>query len=332
MSTPVLICDDSALARKQIALSLPKDWDISIHFANNGLEGVESIRQHKGDVVFLDLNMPVMSGYEVLETIKREDLPAIVIVISGDVQSEAYKRVRELGAIDFIEKPINKEKLTTLLEQYGIYKPGGYSSRSAPEITERIELRDALQEVSNIAMGHAGDLLGRLLDVFILLPVPNVNTLEGSELHMTLNHIAQYEKVSAVSQGFIGSGINGEAIIIFHDASFSDMAKLLQYEDLESNHLEIEVMNDIANILIGAFLNGLAEQLSIPFSQGQPNVLGQHAKIEDIIKNQQECWQKMLTIEVNYRIQDHDIKCDLLLLFTEDSIPVIQTQLGYLLD
>ncbi|MEG3753135.1 response regulator [Psychromonas arctica] len=332
MSTPVLICDDSALARKQIALSLPKDWDISIHFANNGLEGVESIRQHKGDVVFLDLNMPVMSGYEVLETIKREDLPAIVIVISGDVQSEAYKRVRELGAIDFIEKPINNEKLTSLLEQYGIYKPGGYNSRSAPEITERIELRDALQEVSNIAMGHAGDLLGRLLDVFILLPVPNVNTLEGSELHMTLSHIAQYEKVSAVSQGFIGSGINGEAIIIFHDASFSDMAKLLQYEDLESNHLEIEVMNDIANILIGAFLNGLAEQLSIPFSQGQPNVLGQHAKIEDIIKNQQECWQKMLTIEVNYRIQDHDIKCDLLLLFTEDSIPVIQTQLGYLLD
>jgi len=332
MSTPVLICDDSSVARKQIALSLPKDWDIDIHFAKNGQEGVESIRQHKGDVVFLDLNMPVMSGYEVLETIKREDLPAIVIVISGDVQSKAYKKVRELGAIDFIEKPINKEKLTVILEQYGIYKPGGYSSHSTPVIEDRVELRDALQEVSNIAMGHAGDLLGRLLDVFILLPVPNVNTLESSELHMTLSHIAQYEKVSAVSQGFIGSGINGEAIIIFHDASFSDMAKLLQYEDLESQRLEIEVMNDISNILIGAFLNGLAEQLSIPFSQSQPIVLGQHAKIEDIIRNQQESWQKMLTIEVNYRIQDHDIKCDLLLLFTEDSIPVIQTQLGYLLD
>ena len=101
---------------------------------------------------------------------------------------------------------------------------------------------------------------------------------------------------------------------------------------MTSNHLEIEVMNDISNILIGAFLSGLAEQLTIPFSQGQPNVLGQHAKIENIIKNQQESWQKILTIEVNYVIQTHNIKCDLLLLFTEDSIPVIRTQIGYLLD
>lgn len=332
MPLPILICDDSALARKQIAQSMPKDWDISISFAVDGVTCLESIRQGNGDIVFLDLNMPVMNGYEVLEEIQRNDLPAIVIVISGDIQEKAYKRVRELGAISFIKKPINNEKLTSILEQYGIYKPGDYHSLSTSVKSEKVEFRDALQEVSNIAMGHAGDLLGRLLDVFILLPVPNVNTFEGSELNMTLSHIAQHEKVSAVSQGFIGSGINGEAILIFHEASFTDIAKLLKYENMVSNHLEIEVMNDISNILIGAFLSGLAEQLTIPFSQGQPNVLGQHAKIENIIKNQQESWQKILTIEVNYVIQTHNIKCDLLLLFTEDSIPVIRTQIGYLLD
>lgn len=334
MSLPVLICDDSALARKSIARSLPKDWDISVSFAENGELGLEAIRQGKGDIVFLDLNMPIMDGYQVLEAICKEDLPAIVIVISGDIQPEAHKKVRELGAIDFIQKPIHQEELVSLLASYGIYKAGSHHSLETeieePQIT--IGLRDAMQEISNIAMGRAGDLLARLLDVFVLLPIPNVNTLETSELHMALTSIASNDNVSAVSQGFISSGISGEALIIFHDSSFKDMAKLLKYDKKLDDHIEIEVMNDISNILIGAFLSGLAEQLDIHFSQGQPNVLGQHCHVEDLISDRQAHWQKTLAIEVNYAIDNYNIKCDLLLLFTEDSIDTLTNKIGYLLN
>jgi len=332
MSLPVLICDDSALARKSIARSLPNDWDITISFAENGELGLDAIRQGKGDVVFLDLNMPVMDGYQVLERICKEDLPALVIVISGDIQPEAHKKVRELGAIDFIQKPINQEILIELLASYGIYKSGSHNSLAEAENQDKISLRDALQEVSNIAMGRAGDLLARLLDVFVLLPIPNVNTLEISELHMALTSIANNDNVSAVCQGFISSGISGEAIIIFHDSSFTDMAKLLKYQEVLNDYVEIEVMNDISNILIGAFLNGLAEQLDIHFSQGQPNVLGQHCHVDDLIKDRESHWQKMLAIEVNYRIENYNIKCDLLLLFTEDSIDTLTNKIGYLLN
>ncbi|WP_022941599.1 response regulator [Psychromonas hadalis] len=332
MSLPVLICDDSALARKAIARSLPKDWDISVSFAENGELGIEAIRQGKGDIVFLDLNMPVMDGYQVLEIICKEDLPTIVIVISGDIQPEAHKKVRALGAIDFIQKPINQEVLVSLLASYGIYKAGSHHSLELEEAQASIGLRDAMQEVSNIAMGRAGDLLARLLDVFVLLPIPNVNTLETSELHMALTSIAENDNVSAVSQGFISSGISGEALIIFHDSSFKDMAKLLKYDEKLTDHIEIEVMNDISNILIGAFLNGLAEQLDIHFSQGQPNVLGQHCHVADLIKDRQAHWQKTLAIEVNFAIENYEIKCDLLLLFTEDSIDTLTNKIGYLLD
>lgn len=338
MSLPVLICDDSALARKSIARSLPKDWDISISFAENGQLGIEAIQQGKGDIVFLDLNMPIMDGYQVLEEICKQDLPAIVIVISGDIQPEAHKKVRELGAIDFIQKPINQEVLISLLSSYGIYKAGSHHSlvdektETIEEINAAISLRDAIQEVSNIAMGRAGDLLARLLDVFVLLPIPNVNTLETSELQMALTSIADNDDVSAVSQGFISSGISGEALIIFHDASFKDMAALLKYDGKLDDHIEIEVMNDISNILIGAFLNGLADQLDIHFSQGQPNVLGQHCRVEQLIEERQEHWQKTLAIEVNYSIENYNIKCDLLLLFTEDSIDTLTNKIGYLLD
>jgi len=333
MSLPVLICDDSALARKSMARSLPKDWDITVSFAENGELGLEAIRAGKGDVVFLDLNMPVMDGYGVLEAILKEDLPALVIVVSGDIQPEAHKKVREMGALDFIQKPIIPDVLINLLASYGIYKADINGSLNNNNNQQSIiSLREALQEVANIAMGKAGDLLARLLNVFVSLPIPNVNTLEPSELYMALKSIAHDSSVSAVSQGFITSGIGGEAIIIFHDSNFTDMAKLLNYQEAVNDHIQIEVMNDVSNILIGAFLNGLAEQLDIHFSQGQPNILGQHCQVDDLIKERQSHWRKTLTIEVNYRIENYNIKCDLLLLFTEDSIETLTNKIGYLLD
>jgi len=123
MATPILICDDSSFARKQMARALPKDWDVDITFAENGQEGVDAIRAGKGEVVFLDLTMPVMDGYGALEIIKKEDLPAMVVVVSGDIQPEALARVKQLGAMDFIKKPINEEKITLVLTEFGILSP-----------------------------------------------------------------------------------------------------------------------------------------------------------------------------------------------------------------
>ncbi|MGS0727650.1 response regulator, partial [Shewanella sp. 0m-11] len=119
MPLPILICDDSALARKQMARTLPKDWDIEITYATNGLEGIEAIREGKGEVVFLDLNMPVMDGYQVLEAIQKEDLPALVIVVSGDIQIKAHERVKSLGALDFIQKPVSAGSISHILQEYG---------------------------------------------------------------------------------------------------------------------------------------------------------------------------------------------------------------------
>ena len=79
MALPVLICDDSSFARKQMKRALPEEWDIEVTFTTNGLEGLEAIRQGKGEVVFLDLTMPEMDGYGVLEVIRKEDLNALVI-------------------------------------------------------------------------------------------------------------------------------------------------------------------------------------------------------------------------------------------------------------
>lgn len=120
MATPLLICDDSSMARKQVARSLPDSWDVEITYATNGHEGLEAIRAGKGEMVFLDLTMPGMDGYGVLDCIKKEQLKCMVIVISGDIQPAARERVRSLGALDFIKKPVNKEKLNDVLLTYGL--------------------------------------------------------------------------------------------------------------------------------------------------------------------------------------------------------------------
>ena len=331
MPLPILICDDSALARKQMARTLPKEWDVEITYATNGLEGIEAIREGKGEVVFLDLNMPVMDGYQVLEAIQREDLPALVIVVSGDIQIKAHERVKSLGALDFIQKPVSADAISHILQEYGILELAlGGQEQQAPMI--EVDLRDACQEVANVAMGRAADLLAKLLNVFVKLPIPNVNVLEVSELTMTLKATEEYSTVSALCQGFIGAGVAGEALLLFHDSSFKDMAKLMKLEHPEDAETELEVMIDTANVLIGAFLNGISEQLHMKFSQSHPVVLGRHCSVNQLISENSDKWSRTLAMEINYSIEDHDIQCDLLLLFTEDSLPTLNYKLGYLLD
>jgi two-component system chemotaxis response regulator CheY len=120
MTIPLLICDDSNMARKQVSRSLPPGWDVDVTFAKDGVEGIEAVRAGHGEMLFLDLTMPNMDGYEVLEAIKAEGLNSVIIVISGDIQPEARERVIKLGALEFIKKPINKEKLAGVLEMYGL--------------------------------------------------------------------------------------------------------------------------------------------------------------------------------------------------------------------
>lgn len=316
-----------------MARSLPDDWDVEVTFASNGEEALDLLRKGKGEVLFLDLNMPVLDGYGVLEAIQAENITVVTIVVSGDIQSEARERVIKLGALDFIKKPIDKDKLQELLDKYGINSTNELE-KLKPKVETLLdgETRDVLQEVTNVAMGQAGGLLARVLDVFVELPIPNVNLLEVSELSMALQSVEHNEKNSGVCQGFISGGVAGEALLILGDSGFKDIAKLLKYEGHIDDKVQLELLMDIANILIGSVLKGLSEQLDLNFSQGHPVVLGQHCNVSDLIYTNSTHWKKTLTIEISYGLEGYDVTCDLLLLVTEDSIPTLQNKLNFLFD
>jgi CheY-like chemotaxis protein len=120
MPVSVLVVDDSPMARKMLIRALPPTWDIEVSQAGSGIEALAMYRTGKVDVIFLDLTMPEMDGYQVLETLRKEDLNCLVIVVSADIQPKAQERVLGLGAIAFIKKPVDAQKVEAVLRQYGI--------------------------------------------------------------------------------------------------------------------------------------------------------------------------------------------------------------------
>jgi chemotaxis protein CheY-P-specific phosphatase CheC/ActR/RegA family two-component response regulator len=333
MSTPILICDDSGFARRQMARSIPDGWDVEISFAENGEEAIALIEQGKGDVLFLDLNMPVMDGYQTMDAIRAKDLSCLVIVVSGDVQAEARERMIGKGAIDFIRKPIDNDKLSHILSSYGIYNGDAKAEmreatvRDGDTSTEEDKL-DAYREMVNVAMGRAGENLAQLLGEFIDLPIPNVNLLESNELSMAVADINRNDCVSAVSKGFASAGIRGEALVIFNDFNSQNIIELLKYDQYSSTgSVELEALMDVSNILIGACINGLSEQLNVSFSHSHPVLLGRHQGLAALLSENVKQWGKVMAIEIAYAIKAKDISFDLLLLFPNDAMKHIYGRL-----
>lgn len=327
MPTSVLICDDSGFARKQLAQTLPQDWDVSVSFAANGIEALAAIKAGRGDILFLDLNMPDMDGYEVLQAIRQQDLPTMVIVVSGDIQPAARARVMKLGALDFLKKPLAQGDISTLLKKYGIHHTVTTATKS---IAVDVDAADGYKEIANIAMGQAADLLARLLDAFVIMPVPRVKIMQPAELSLAIERFVRHEACTGVCQGFIGSGIAGEALLVFTQSRYSDIAELLKYTGKIGDAEQAELLTDIANIIIGASLKGIADQLDFSLSQSYPRVLGQRAETLQLLQRNSARWTPTLTIEMSCSIENREISCKLLLLFTEDSIKPLNTRISYL--
>lgn len=321
MSIPVLICDDSAFAQKAMARSLPDEWDVTISYASNGEEALEQIRAGNGDIMFLDLNMPVLDGYGTMEAIRKDDLPTLVIVVSGDVQEGAYKKMMALGALDFIRKPIDNAKLSAILTKYGIFNGETSSTQRANKaetstgdsLTEKL---DAFREIANVAMGQAGENLASVLNKFVDLPIPNVGIVNSGELSMMLTNLDSNQSVSAVSKGFVSPDIKGEAILIFNDTNITAVQQLLGAKE-SSSSADIEVLMDVSNIIIGACLNALSAQLALSFTHNTPILLGVQCSLDEVVSNTSTRWEKMLVIEIAYSVSSENINFELLLVIPD---------------
>ena len=111
--TRVLIVDDEALARERVRMLLSSAPGVTVvGECSGGREAVETIIAERPDLVFLDIQMPDVNGFEVLEAVAPEWLPAVVFVTAHD---EYALRAFDVHAIDYLLKPIEPERFTRAL-------------------------------------------------------------------------------------------------------------------------------------------------------------------------------------------------------------------------
>lgn len=203
---------------------------------------------------------------------------------------------------------------------------------SIDTVTLTEDQRDCYQELTNVAMGQAADRLARLLDAYVVLPIPKVSLIDIEDLRSLIESTNDDEAVSVVCQGFIGAGIAGEALLVFNDTSFADLARLTRYEEELTHQTQLELLMDVSSLLIGACVQGIGEQLEIHFNQGHPVVLGQHCNVDQVLKRGNQQWQRTLAIEIHYTLEAVNVDCELLLLFSEDSAERLNHIIEFLLD
>lgn len=105
----ILIVDDDELNRYTLARRLTRDGHTKLGMAGNGVEALAALRQDKFDLVLLDIMMPELDGFGVLEAMQADPgLAGIpVIVISANDDSANFVRAIELGAVDYLSKPFD---------------------------------------------------------------------------------------------------------------------------------------------------------------------------------------------------------------------------------
>lgn len=328
------------MARKQMARALPMAEVTQVHFAEHGEDALAQLQANPIDLMFLDLTMPVLDGYETLEQLRVRGIECPTIVVSGDIQPEARARVTALGALDFINKPVDSERLLAVLHRFGLLAGTAEAAEvavSAPAQSGLLPLEtspqspdECLREVANVAMGQAADKLAQLLKTFITLPIPRVETLSRGELIMTLDSLVGGQHI-AVCQGFVAHGLAAEAILSTDLEGMAGLASMLP-DHPHGDAGEVAPVLDAAALLVGAFLNGMGQQLDLRFSKSEP-VLIQPDELGS------EDWQQhlqglddTLAIEIPYHFEAQDFVCDLLLMFPGRSAEQIRQRVSYLLD
>lgn len=114
MSIRTIIVDDVELARERIRILLDDDEIEIIGEAANGREAIKAIRDLQPDLIFLDIQMPKIGGFEVVETIGVEKMPTVIFVTAYD---EFALRAFEINAIDYLLKPFDEQRLKKAIQR-----------------------------------------------------------------------------------------------------------------------------------------------------------------------------------------------------------------------
>ncbi len=154
--------------------------------------------------------------------------------------------------------------------------------------------RDALQELMNISMGQAANSLAHLIETKIGISIPKISAVTPSELFSLIN---RSENAYYTRQSFLGD-IQGEVMAVVSESGLTEVASLLEYEAPLSKSDVEETILELSNILAGACLAGLSNQLQLATNLNMPTLFSPN-KASFVELN----WQHSLVMEVQFDIE-----------------------------
>ncbi|MFL5739696.1 MAG: ATP-binding protein [Flavisolibacter sp.] len=132
----VLVAEDSEV-NMMITRKFLQRWEVSLYEAKNGLEALDSFRSHEFDLMLIDLDMPLMDGYEALQEMKKIKGTVPAIAFTAAVLPNMKEYLSKKGFDDFIQKPFRPEDLHNKISAYFNRSSAGESAKKESGETER---------------------------------------------------------------------------------------------------------------------------------------------------------------------------------------------------
>lgn len=127
VGSKILLVDDNSI-NQEIILGILENSGIRIDIANNGQEAIDKFQTNKYELIFMDIHMPIMNGYEATTIIKESDKEIPIIALTANAMKEDVEKALAVGMNEHLSKPIDINKLYEVLLKYLSQKVDSYDS------------------------------------------------------------------------------------------------------------------------------------------------------------------------------------------------------------
>ena len=181
----VVVVDDEPLGRERLRNFLAREPEVTIVAeATNGEEAVGIIRQHRPDLVFLDVQMPGLTGFGVLQSLGGETPPAVIFVTAHD---QFALQAFEVHAVDYLLKPFDRERFKTALQRavtrLQTTRPDELSAKLATMLAHLQPAAPAAKPLERVAVKSGGKVT--------FVNVPDIDWVGSADNYVEL-HVGEH--------------------------------------------------------------------------------------------------------------------------------------------
>src|SRR5579863_1059529 len=233
MSLIALLVDDEPLASEGLRGLLAGDPDIAaIHEARDGKEAVEMIRAIKPDLIFLDVQMPEMDGFEVTRMVGGENMPTVVFVTAHDQYAiQAF----EINAVDYLLKPVTEERFQKALSRAKSRNQSAPANDASRQILSLLESIAAPQRtLKRLAVRTAGKT--------IFVDVTEIDWIEAAENYVQL-HVGRAQHLLHVTLTALEKSLDSDRFLRIHRSAIVNIRRVKELEPLTHGEYVVTLSN-----------------------------------------------------------------------------------------